>query len=155
MYIMKGLLFGILSLFCVNLSAQNGLEGLWTGEIEEKGTGVKHRFEVYLKLEDGLIRGSSYIFVGQDTILQQELIGKMYEDRSVYLREMTEEEETLSRFTAKMLENGRYVRKYQFVFRRGLEGNFLQGYWQEVSPAPFAPEHKIGWINLKRQSSKV
>ncbi len=135
------------------LSAQNGLEGLWAGSITEKGTGEELQVELYLTLEGGYIKGMSYIYVSKDSIIQQELIGKMYQDRSIYMREVTDGEYGIDNITPKQLEGGKYVRKYQFEFKRSIWESSLNGFWQEITPTPFSVERKLGRIKLERKKS--
>lgn len=135
------------------LSAQNGLEGLWAGSISEKGTGKELQVELYLTLEEGYIKGMSYIYVSKDSVVQQELIGKMYHDRSIYMREVTDGEYDIDNITPKKLEGGKYVRKYQFEFKRSIWESSLDGFWQEVTPTPFSVKRKLGQIKLERKKS--
>ncbi|MCR9101946.1 MAG: hypothetical protein NXI25_18455 [bacterium] len=135
------------------LSAQNGLEGLWVGSIIEKSTGEALPVELYLTLEKGYIKGMSYIYVNKDSVITQELVGKMYQDRSIYMREVTNGEYSIDNITPETLEGGKYVRKYQFEFKRSIWESSLNGFWQEVTPTPLSVERKLGQIKLERKKS--
>jgi hypothetical protein len=133
------------------LSAQNGLEGLWTGSIIDKSTGETLPVELYLTLEKGYIKGMSYIHVTKDSVITQELVGKMYQDRSIYMREVTDREYSIDDLNPEVLEGGKYVRKYQFEFKRSIWESSLNGFWQEITPTPFSVERKLGQIKLERK----
>lgn len=148
---MKLTIITTLLLLAGALSAQNGLEGLWTGSISERGTGEEMRVELYLTLEDGYIKGMSYIHITKDSILRQELVGKMYQDRSIYMREVTEGEDGINPIAPKALEGGQYMRKYQFEFKRSIWESSLNGFWQEITPKSFSVERKLGQIKLERK----
>ena len=135
------------------LFAQNGLEGLWVGSISEKGTGKSLPVELYITLKEGHIKGMSYIYVSQDSIIQQELIGKMYQDRSIYMREVLDGDQNIDHFSPEQLERGKYVRKYQFEFNRSIWESSLNGYWQEITPTPLSQKRKLGQIKLERKKT--
>lgn len=150
---MKFNILASLLLIAGALSAQNGLEGLWVGSITEKSTGRALPVELYLTLEKGYIKGMSYIHVNKDSVITQQLIGKMYQDRSIYMREVTDGAHSIDNITPKTLEGGKYVRKYQFEFKRSIWESSLNGFWQEVTPTPFSVKRKLGQIKLERKKS--
>ena len=150
---MKFQFLACLFLMAGALSAQNGLEGLWVGSISEKGTGKTLPVELYLTLEKGYIKGMSYIYVSQDSVVKQELIGRMYQDRSIYMREVTDGEYSIDDITPEQLEGGKYVRKYQFEFKRSIWESSLNGFWQEVTPTPLSVKRKLGQIKLERKKT--
>ena len=146
----------LLLLFPVLLTAQNGLEGLWEGTITEGDLTRKdgYRFELYLTVENGVIEGVSTIYISQDSIIKQKLRGKMYQDRSIGLREVDEGQyEDAAERTGRPASD--FFRKYQFIFDRGLYESKLNGYWQEITPTPFSVERKLGRFFLVRRSSKA
>ena len=77
----------------------------------------------------------------------------MYHDRSIYMREVTDGEYDIDNITPKKLEGGKYVRKYQFEFKRSIWESSLDGFWQEVTPTPFSVKRKLGQIKLERKKS--
>lgn len=135
------------------LSAQNGLEGLWEGTITEgdltRTSG--YRFELYLSVEDDVIEGVSTVYINQDSIIKQQLRGRMYQDRSIGLQEVDQGQhrEDARRF-GRPVEA--FFRKYQFEFDRSIWESTLEGYWQEVIPTPFAPKRRRGRIFLERKN---
>jgi hypothetical protein len=86
-------------------------------------------------------------------VITQELVGKMYQDRSIYMREVTDREYSIDILNPEVLEGGKYVRKYQFEFKRSIWESSLNGFWQEITPTPFAVERKLGQIKLERKKS--
>lgn len=149
-----------LFLLCLTagMQAQNGLEGLWSGSISERGSAESHPFELYLTLEDGYIKGMSYTYIRPDSIVQQALIGRMYQDRSIYMREVDSPEAALKSLNKQQFDwagDSPFVRKYQFIFDRSIWESKLEGHWQEASPPPMATGRKAGVIKLKRKTSKV
>lgn len=152
------LIFALIAICLQPLHAQKGLAGLWEGTITEGGIYAAggHRFELFLEVNEKYIKGRSYIYIGQDSIVQMALRGQMYNDRSVYLEEASpnwrrEEEGAIG---AGVPPKG-FTRKYQFVYKRGLEGSSLEGYWQEVTSMPFHDKRQRGRIFLRRNGSKA
>jgi hypothetical protein len=82
-------------------------------------------------------------------ILAMDVVGQMYKDRSVYLREVRVVE----------LQNGvepKFPRKYQIVYKRGLYENAIEGFWQEIRPDISNEDRDRGRISLKKvKKSKV
>jgi len=150
---MKLITTALLLLLAGALPAQNGLAGHWTGSISEQNTGRELPVELYITLEEGYIKGMSYIHISEDSIIRQELIGKMYPDRSIYMREVTDKEYSIDNLSPEKLEEGKYVRKYQFEFKRSIWESSLNGFWQEVTPTPFSVERKLGQIKLERKKA--
>ncbi|MCB9041636.1 MAG: hypothetical protein H6557_33905 [Lewinellaceae bacterium] len=143
------------------LSAQKtlaGLSGLWEGTITEGGIYSKqgYRFQLYLEVNEKYIKGRSYIHISADSIVQMQLRGQRYQDNSIYLEEVdptwTQEEEAA-------IEQGaspqQFSRKYQFIYKRSIWDSSLEGYWQEVTPAPFNFKRERGRIFLEKRSSKA
>ncbi len=151
---MRRLLTLTIMLLSTGLYAQNGLEGLWEGVITEGDLQSRsgYRFELYLKVEEGVIKGVSTIFVSQDSIIKQELRGRMYQDRSVGLHEVDS-----GQYRQEAEQTGlpvhTFFRKYQFEFKRSIWDSTIEGYWQEVYPAPLDLKRRRGRIFLKRKES--
>jgi hypothetical protein len=146
----------LLLLFPVLLCAQNGLEGLWEGTITKRGLPQKdgYRFELYLTVEDGVIEGISSIYIRQDSVIKQQLRGKMYQDRSIGLQEVDSKQyKKAAKRTDKPAAS--FLRKYQFIFHRGLYESKIDGYWQEITPKPLSDQRKRGRVFLVRRSSKA
>jgi hypothetical protein len=147
-FLLNGILFSILPL---SLPAQKALSGLWEGIITEGGLHTKdgHRFELFLQVQDGHIKGQSYIYVSKDSIITKRLSGKMYEDRSVYLEEAPTR---LGSWEEDEGSAGEFSRKYQFVFKRSIWDSSLEGYWQDISTNSSSHKRQRGRIILKKKA---
>lgn len=128
------------------LSAQKHLEGLWSGEITKGGIYSKeaYKFELYIEVEKGKIKGRSYIYVENDEIIQMDVNGKLYEDRSIYLTDI----EFIPIEGSTLIPP--FTRKYQLVYNRSIWENSMEGYWQEIIPKPLAEKRRRGRISLKK-----
>lgn len=148
------LVFGCL----VSLSAQNGLAGLWEGEITKGGLHTEngYRFELYLTVKDGHIKGQSYIYVSEDSIITRRLSGRMYEDRSIYLEEVSPGLVSSSNesFSGDVSASA-FTRKYQILYNRSIWDTNLEGYWQEVTPHSFSEKRQRGRVKLKKKENKA
>jgi hypothetical protein len=126
--------------YTTGLQSQSGLNGTWEGEITRAGMGAgsTYKFQLKLQVEGKFIKGESFIYISQDSIVRQELSGRMYEDRSIYLKEVHPGNESVE-----LNEEGDeikalhevFTRKYQFVYDRSIWESSLQGHWQEVVPS--------------------
>lgn len=141
----KNLLLLLFSLITVFAVAQKSLEGLWVGTITDgihSETGYK--FEMIIEIEGKTIKGRSFVHIGPNEIIEMELSGRMYEDRSIYMKDMefipTEGKEVPPPFN----------RKYQFAYDRSIWESTLEGYWQEVRGDSFNPKRQRGKIILKK-----
>ncbi|MCG8326547.1 MAG: hypothetical protein MI974_02620 [Chitinophagales bacterium] len=155
---MKRLL--IACFLCISMAsfAQSGLAGIWEGTITyggiESQTGYK--FELFLELEGKYIKGRSYIYIRPDSIIHQDLSGRMYEDRSIYLKEVNVDYSDPESFDSRdEVPEDLFVRKYQFIYNRSIWDSSIEGYWQEMIPTPFDYRRDRGRIKLKKKSSKA
>ncbi|MDP4709781.1 MAG: hypothetical protein NWR67_14935 [Saprospiraceae bacterium] len=130
-----------------SLSAQEQLNGLWEGVLTRGNLEARdgYRFELYLKVEGARITGRSYLYLEKGKIVEMELSGYIYEDRSVYLKE----EEWIPREGITM--DPPFLRKFQLLYSRSIWENKLEGYWQELVPQGEVLKTKeYGRIFLKR-----
>ncbi|MCB0630779.1 MAG: hypothetical protein R2824_00630 [Saprospiraceae bacterium] len=140
----KLLLFAF-SLMSVCSMGQKSLEGVWVGTITDglKST-VGYKFEMILEIEGEEIKGRSYVHIGPDEVIEMELRGRMYWDRSLYMHDIqfipTEGQDVLPPFN----------RKYQFAYDRSIWESTLEGYWQEIRDDAFNPKRQRGRIILKK-----
>jgi hypothetical protein len=133
--------------------AQDGdpLEGRWEGVITKNGihSTEGYKFELFIKVNNGIISGRSYIHLSDRRIVQMDVSGTMYGDRSVYL-------EDINFITA---EGDDFVppfaRKYQFIHNRSIFDSSLEGYWQQIIKDPLNNKRERGRIVLKKIKSKV
>ena len=137
------LLLGILASSI--LFGQKSLEGLWVGTITDGiNSSIGYKFEMIIEIEDNQIKGRSFVHIGPDEIVEMELKGKMYQDRSLYMKDIqfiaTEGKEVLPPFN----------RKYQFAYDRSIWESSLEGFWQEVRGDTFNPNRQRGRIILKK-----
>ncbi len=146
-------LLGI-SLFClVSLPAQRDIDGLWEGTITFGGihSDESYKFQLFLKARGRKVSGKSQIHVSTDEIIEMEVSGTMFGDRSVYLEEF--------KFVPIRLEEEKvgpaFYRKYQFLHNRSIWESKLEGYWQEIINEPFAQGRRRGRIKLTRVKRKA
>lgn len=135
----------LFSLIGFSATAQNGLEGLWVGTITngiESTTGYK--FEMIIEIKNKTIKGRSFVHIGPDEIIEMELSGRMYEDRSIYMHDIQFVPTAGKEITPP------FNRKYQFAFDRSIWESTLEGYWQEVRGDAFNPQRQRGKIILKK-----
>jgi len=148
------LLVCALAFFAVSISSaqeDHPLAGRWEGIITQSthNSTDGYKFELFIKVENNRISGRSYIHISDRQIVQMDISGKMYGDRSVYL-------EDINFITA---EGDTYVppftRKYQFIHNRSIFDSSLKGYWQQIITDPFNKKRERGRILLKKIKSKV
>ena len=79
----------VLLLIPFALSAQHHLAGLWKGEITFGGlySQKSYPFELFLEVEDDQLKGRTYIHLGGNNIIEMEVLGRLYFDRSISLKE--------------------------------------------------------------------
>ncbi len=138
-----------LLLFHGFIFAQSVPTGLWEGYITVGGldSDVGYKFELQLEGNGKRLKGRSYIQMGDQKVIM-DVAGKMYKDRSVYLREV------------RFIESGdgtykpKFKRKYQLVYRRSLYEKSIEGYWQEIRPDSESEKRERGRIVLKRIDEK-
>ncbi len=134
------------------LSAQGHLAGLWQGEITFGGlhNASSYPFELFLELDGDVLRGRTYIHLGKDDILEMEVIGRLYYDRSLSLKEYkfipVEGSKAMPPFT----------RIYQMIYTRSIFDSTLEGYWQQDRIDPFNQKRDRGRIRLvKKEATKA
>ena len=142
----------ILLLVPYALTAQAPLAGLWKGEITFGGlhSQKSYPFELFLEVDDDQLKGRTYIHIGSDDIIEMEVLGRIYFDRSLSLREYefipVEGSQVLPPFS----------RKYQMIFNRSVFGSTIEGYWQQDHIEPFNVRRDRGRIRLeKMEASKA
>lgn len=140
--------FGILG-----VQAQKDLEGLWQGTMSVGGINSSKtvRFQLYLKVNGKDLEGKSIVYLQDGSIVEMEVKGYMYGDRSVYMEDakflpLREDDEE---------EKAPFFRKYQFLYNRSIWESSLEGYWQQRKIDPFNKTRERGRISLKRIKSKV
>lgn len=128
------------------LSAQKQLNGLWEGVMTRNSleSSVGYRFELYLKTEGTAITGRSYLYLEDGEIIEMELSGYVYQDRSVYIQEV----KWVKREGQKI--EPPFLRKFQLVYERSIWENKLEGYWQEKKSGEVLKSKEYGRILLKR-----
>lgn len=139
------LLLLLLSLASLCSIAQNSLEGLWVGTITDGiGNTTGYKFEMIIEIKNKTIKGRSFVHISPDEIIEMELSGRMYKDRSIYMRDI--------QFipTAGKEAPPPFNRKYQFAYDRSIWESTLEGYWQEVRGDTFNPKRQRGKIILKK-----
>jgi hypothetical protein len=142
------LLFVITWSISPTLSAQKHLEGLWEGIMTRGGIDSEegYKFELLLKLEGQYIKGRSYLYLSENEIIEMDIRGVIYQDRSAYLQdvEFIPLEEDISVLPP-------FYRKYQFIYNRSVFGSKLEGYWQQMLIHPFDGNRQRGRILLKKK----
>lgn len=132
-------------------TAQEALEGLWEGTITIGGLESQqgYKFELFLDVIDGRkIKGRSYVYIAKDDILEMDITGWLYNDRSIYFQDVdfipVEGSNVFPRFN----------RKYQMIFNRSIWESTLEGYWQEMIHDPFDVKRERGRIALRKKDGK-
>lgn len=127
------------------------LEGRWEGVITKSGiqTTEGYKFELFIKVKNGRITGRSYIHLSETEIIEMDVKGIMYGDRSVYISDVNFIAAEGSDFTPP------FARKYQFIHNRSIFDSTLEGYWQQVIKDPFNETRQRGRILLKKIESKA
>lgn len=147
-------LFFLAITFIVGAQNTKGLDGLWTGTMSLGGINSTKtvRFQLYLNVEGTELSGKSIVYLENGEIVEMEVKGYMYYDRSVNLVDI--------KFLPLKAELGideqpPFYRKYQFIYNRSIWESTLEGYWQQVIKSPFDKKRKRGRISLKKIKSKV
>lgn len=143
---LRSLVLGICLLFSVSLSAQLEFEGLWEGTITIGGINSTKGYpvQVYLERQGKKVSGRSYVYVGETRIIEMNLSGHMYNDLSVYIDEV----EYVSRQDDGFEPD--FLRKYQLMWNRSINGSSLNGYWQEIRKEIFDTQRERGRIFLRK-----
>ena len=125
---------------------QKGLAGLWEGKITKGGIYSEdgYKFELFLEVEGPVITGRSYVHLGKNQVIEMDVEGKMYSDRSIWLHEKGFIDDQHSSLLPP------FNRKYQFIYNRSIWDSSLEGYWQEMIPESFYEKRKRGRITLRK-----
>lgn len=134
--------------------AQKGLEGLWEGTLtyNHGEEGVKSvKFELYLVQVKKSWQGKSILYLEDGNVVEMNIRGTMYEDRSMYFTDVEFVSQPESKFEPP------FFRKYQFVYERSIWDPKIEGFWQENIYGPFEQKRRHGRIFLKKvkESSKA
>lgn len=124
------------------VSGQMQLEGQWEGSITLGGIHSSKGlpFELFLYRDGDRLWGRSYIRLEGQRQIIMDVEGYMYQDRSVFLQEVSYEGDEATRSLVP------YFRQYELVFKRGLFEGSLNGFWQEV---------RDDALNLKRSRGRI
>lgn len=101
-------------------------------------------FEMFLELDGRVVKGRSYVHLKSGELIEMNVKGRIYEDRSLYLHEIEfipGEDESFS---------PPFNRKYQLLYHRSFNSGTLKGYWQEIITSPFDERRERGRIELKK-----
>ncbi len=141
---MKALLFTLL--LPLSASAQIDLEGLWEGHMTVGGIYSDEALpmQLYLTVEDNVIKGRSYVTLPDGSILRMDLTGSLYGDRSIGLVEVDFVGDSDN------LIMPEFNRQYQIDFKRDLWESELRGFWQEVTSQTFKGNRRRGRMVLKK-----
>lgn len=126
--------------------SQHRLDGLYEGTMTRGGIYSSEglRFELLLEVKGGEVKGRSYIHIGENEIIEMDIQGKLYNDRSIYFEDIKFVSQTASEIIPP------FSRKYQLVFNRSIWDSTLEGYWQEIRSEVFHEKRKRGRISLKK-----
>ena len=136
--------------FSVAGFSQHFLEGLWQGTMTRGGIHAQngYKFELYINVEGSQITGRSYVYINEEEVIEMDIVGKIYSDRSIYFEDIEFVTQQDSLFMPP------FNRKYQLVYERSIWTNTMEGYWQEIRPDAFHRTRKRGRIILKKISGK-
>ncbi len=146
---MKAILFALFLLPCV-LSAQQSLEGLWEGTMTVGGiySAKTLAMQLYITVDDGLIKGRSYVTLPDGKVLRMELEGYLYGDRSFSLVEVNFVGDPENKIMPE------FNRQYQIVYKPDLWDSTLKGFWQEVTPDTFNSGRRGGRMLLRKRNDE-
>lgn len=138
-----------LMLVAVTLSTgytQHRLDGLYEGTLTRGGIYSKEglRFELLLEVKGNEVIGRSYLHIDKNEIIEMDISGRLYQDRSIYFEDIKFVSQTDSEIIPP------YNRKYQLVFSRSIWESTLEGYWQEIRSEVFHEKRHRGRIFLKK-----
>jgi len=142
------ILFSVLLIGWLPLQGQKHLEGLWEGFITKGGLHNEdgYKFELLLQLDGHQITGRSYIHLEAGRVIEMEVRGYIYQDRSMYIRDI----EFIPAAGSDL--SPPFNRKYQMIYTRSIWENKLEGYWQQIISTPFDQSRDRGRIVLKKAS---
>lgn len=143
------LFFFFLSLISVATAQTKSLEGLWRGTITTRGLEPQADcvFELYLQAAGkNKLKGRAYIYLPDGQILETQVNGTYYGDRSADLFEVEFIERTGQTATLP------FYRKYQFIHQKSIfeSENKIKGYWQELPERRWGIKREQGRIYLER-----
>ena len=143
---LRSFVLGSCLLFSLSLAAQLEFEGLWEGTITVGGIQSSQGYpvQVYLERQGKKVTGRSYIYLSENRVIEMNLAGYLYNDLSVYIDEV----EYVNRNGDDYLPP--FLRKYQLMWNRSINGSSLNGYWQEIRQEVFGEKRERGRIFLKR-----
>lgn len=143
---LRPLLFTLALLSAFTLSAQLQLDGLWEGTITTGGIESTQGYPVqlYLKRAGKKVTGRSYVYLSETKIIEMELTGRLYDDLSIYIDEV----EYVSHQQGEELPD--FLRKYQLMWNRSINGSSINGYWQEIRQEIFDTKRQRGRIFLRQ-----
>lgn len=143
---LRSLVLGSFLLFSLSLTAQLEFEGLWEGTITVGGIQSTKGYpvQVYFERQGKKVTGRSYVYLSETRIIEMNLSGQLYNDLSVYIDEV-----------AYVNRNGDsyippFLRKYQLMWNRSINGSSMNGYWQEIRQEIFDSQRERGRIFLKK-----
>ena len=137
---------------CSLLYAQHHLEGLWEGVMTEGGLHGNdgYKFELLIRLEGSKIEGRSYVHLEEGKVIEMDIRGYLYQDRSIHLQDI----EFIPAAGSELLPP--FSRKYQMIYTRSIWESKLEGFWQEMIVTPFDERRERGRILLtKKLESKA
>ncbi len=128
------------------LTGQKHLEGLWEGFITKGGLDQEdgYKFELLIKLDGHSVTGRSYVHLEEGKVIEMDVRGYIYQDRSMYLQDI----EFIPAAGSSLMPP--FNRKYQMIYTRSIWENKLEGYWQEIMSTPFDRRRDRGRIILKK-----
>lgn len=144
---LRSFLLALTLLTCFTLSAQLQLDGLWEGTITTGGIESSQGYPVqlYLKRSGKTVTGRSYVYISETEVIEMELEGRLYDDLSIYIDEVKyinhQEGDEVPDF----------LRKYQLIWNRSINGSSINGYWQEIRKEIFDTQRQRGRIFLKQR----
>ncbi|MGH1435112.1 MAG: hypothetical protein ACRBG0_11700 [Lewinella sp.] len=143
---LRSLVLGSCLLFSLSLAAQLQFEGLWEGTITVGGIQSTKGYpvQVYLERQGKTVTGRSYVYLSETRIIEMNLSGRLYDDLSVYIDEV----EYVNRNGDNYVPP--FLRKYQLMWNRSINGSSLNGYWQEIRLEIFDSKRERGRIFLKK-----
>ena len=143
---LRSLVLGTCLLFSLSLAAQLEFEGLWEGTITVGGIQSTKGYpvQVYFERQGKKISGRSYVYLSETRVIEMNLSGYLYDDLSVYIDEV----EYINRNGDSYVPP--FLRKYQLMWNRSINGSSLNGYWQEIRQEIFDAKRERGRIFLKR-----
>ncbi|WP_116126984.1 hypothetical protein [Lewinella sp. IMCC34183] len=135
--------------FCV--LAQPTLDGLWEGTMTVGGIYSDQALpmQLYLTVEEGVIKGRSYVTLPDGKVLRMDLKGRLYGDRSFSLYEMNfvgdSENDIMPEFN----------RQYQIVYKPDLWDSTIRGFWQEIKPHVREDRRRGRMVLRKRKDERA